>query len=488
MSDTEFEIKIMRILNEQNPWWIEKKVPENLLKSFHRRDFYIYQQKLSDNNICAIIGPRQVGKTTVLFQLINDLIDSKKVKPNRILYNSFDYPYLSTITETPINDIIEVYSTHILKESIQKLNSPIYLFFDEICKLDNWSKVMKGWVDLKYPIKFVISDSSSTDITKGSSESLIGRINLNIMLSLKFCDYLSYYENDDNLIKVSLDLREKFLKAQQKKDPAIFFNRAKRLLVSLIPQEKQIKLLLNQYIIKNGYPEFLDNRDLIYCRQKLKDNLSLTIYKDLMKIFEIRDPKALEELISLVASESSQRMEYTNLSNTLGMKRDTVMKYLNYLEDVFLINRSEFYSKSRASRIKKSRKIYFKNVGLRNALIGTLSDSILNNPDELGKAVETIVKDHSTRLKFCLEPGIDPELYYWKSPLKEEVDIIFEIDRKPIPVEVKYTDNISNSDLKGIIKFMELKKSAFGIVVTKNSLDMKKNIIFIPLWLYLIMC
>jgi predicted AAA+ superfamily ATPase len=488
MVDTEVEQSILRVLSEQNPWWAQTKVPEYLARPFRRRDFHIIKDKLDDKEITAIVGPRQVGKTTVMYQLIEHLVKEKSVNPKRTLYTSFDYPYLSTLTRTPINDILEVYSSQILRKPFQKSKEQVYIFFDEICKLDGWSRVLKGWFDLKYPIKFFVSDSSSSDIMRGSSESLVGRIGLNKMFSLKFVDYLLYFENEYDIKQMNWDLRDGFRLGIAKNDTRTFYRSIKKTFTNLVHMEKTINLHLQQYILKDGYPELLDNENMASCRQKLRDYLTLTIYKDLMRVFDLRDPKALEELITLVAAESSQRMEYTGLANSLSMKRDTVVKYLDYLETVFLISREEFYSKSRASRIKKSKKLYFNNVGLRNALTGMLSDSLLKDNRELGKVIETLVHDHARRLKFCIEPGMEPRLHYWKNSAGEEVDIILEIDRKPIPIEVKYRDKIREGDLRGFYSFLKTKKSPFGIVVTRNVLDLRDGVVLIPLWLFLIMC
>ncbi|UCE74525.1 MAG: ATP-binding protein [Methanomassiliicoccales archaeon] len=489
MVDTIVEQKILRLLSEQNPWWVTKEVPEYLAKPFRRRDFYIYRDKLEEADITAIVGPRQIGKTTVMYQLIQYLVHETGVDPKRIMYNSFDYPYLTTLTETPINDLLDVFSSQILREPTQELEDKVYVFFDEICKLEEWSRVLKGWFDLKYPLKFMISDSSSSDILRGSSESLVGRINPNIMLSLKFVDYLNYFEGREEINKVNWDLRNSLQLAIDDDDIDILFKELKLAFSKLVHVEKTIQLHLQQYLLKDGYPELLDNDNLASCRQKLRDYLTLTIYKDLMRVFNLRDPKALEELMTLVAAETSQRMEYSNLADSLSIKRDTVSKYLDHLEMVFLISREEFYSKSRKSRIKKSKKIYFCNVGLRNALTGVLSDSLLKDYQELGKVVETLVHEHSKRLKFCLEPGIEPQLYYWKTNTGEEVDIVLEVKKKPIPIEVKYRDDVPDNILKGFNAFLKSKKKCpFGIVVTRNVLKRREDFVIIPLWLFLLMC
>ena len=361
MMSSEVEQKIIKILYDQNEWWSTQIVPDILSKPFRRRDFYVLKDKILEKEILAIVGPRQVGKTTILYQLIEHLIKFKKVDPKRILYLSFDYPYLTTITDTPIKDIFEIFPTQILQESVRKLENTIYIFLDEICKLTNWSRLLKGWYDLKYPIKFVISDSSGADVLRGSSESLVGRINPYIMLSMKYIDVIRYYERKNKMLesfdKINWDLRQAFIESVKKSNPKVFYNQIKDTYTFVVPYEDKLKIYLQKYLLRDGYPELLDLENLPSCAEKIRNYLNLTLYKDIVRVFNVRDPKALDELVTLLADSTGQRINNDGLSSTLSIKRDTLIKYLNYLEATFMISKSEFYAKSRASRIRKQKKI-----------------------------------------------------------------------------------------------------------------------------------
>jgi hypothetical protein len=176
-----------------------------------------------------------------------------------------------------------------------------------------------------------------------------------------------------------------------------------------------LKACLQTYLLKDGYPGLLDESSLRVCTQKLKDYLSLTLYKDVMQIFNIRDPVVLEELVVLLADASSSLVKCSSLSKTLSRKLDTIKNYLGYLEAVFLISRAEFYSKSRSARIRKRDKVYLTNVGLRNALLGQLEESLLGDITSVGKIVETLVHEHCLRLHFYLA-GPPTKLFYWRTP------------------------------------------------------------------------
>ena len=494
MIEPNVEMNIIRALNEQNIWWSEGSPPEKFAKNFKRRDYYPLCKELEKKEITALIGQRQVGKTTLLFQLIEYLIKEKTVNPNRILYFSFDNPYFGIVknnTENLINEILDIYSINFLKESISKTEKKIHIFFDEITKYPNWSEILKGWYDLKYPIKFIISDSSSSGILKSSSESLVGRIKIQITLSFKFLDYIKYKMKppiDQILNQINLDLRKIFLNSILDNNPKILYDFLKETYIKLNPLENDLKSYLRTFMIKNGFPELLDMKSLDECRQKLYDYISLTLQKDLLRIFKIRNPNALEDLIALIATESSQRCVYENMASNLSITNDSLKEYLGYLESAFLISRSEFYTKSRASRIRKSKKIYLNNIGLRNVLVNKLTEDLFNDYNDVGKVAETLVYDHCMRLKFCLDLTPNPKLFYWKDSNNNEVDIIMEIQNKAIPIEIKYQNNISNNDLKGINNFISQKKNTFGFVVTKDLLNLKNNIIYIPLWLFLLIC
>ncbi len=494
MVDHEIEINLMRALNEQNLWWREGIPSDKFAKPFRRRDFYPLLKEYNKKEVMAFVGQRQVGKTTVLYQIIEELIKKYNVNPKRIIYFSFDNPFIGLTHSKErnlINDILDVYSVNILKESISSLKEPIYVFFDEICKYPHWSEILKGWYDLKHPIKFYISDSSCSDILKGSSESLAGRIKIQIMLSFKFIDFVKYKFGmpDAKILDfINLDLRAKLLEFIKKENADELFDFIKFIYITLNPVENQIKTLMNEYLLKDGFPELFDIDSLDDSRLKLQNYLSLTIQKDLMRSFEIRNPKALEELISLIAAESSQLFVYSNMSELLSITDDTLKEYLGYLESIFLISRSEFYTKSRASRIRKSDKIYLNNIGLRNVLLNKLNEDFFKDSMDIGKVAESLVQDHVKRLKFCFELSSNPELYYWKSKNKHEVDIVVEILKKPIPIEVKYRNKVPSSELKGIKNFISEGLSSYGFVITKDELDIRNNIVFIPLWLFLLIC
>jgi uncharacterized protein len=492
MVNSELEIHIIRALNEQNPWWIEGAISEKFAKRFRREDFYHIKNDIEKKEITAVIGQRQVGKTTILYQLAAYLINERNIQPQHILYFSFDNPYLGIAqskSENLLSDILDSYAINILKKPFSKTEGTIYIFFDEITKCNNWSEILKGWYDLKHPLKFIISDSSSSTILKGSSESLVGRIRINKELSFKFIDFVRYKNQDTSLTKtlesINDDLRQSFIDLIIKEDEHATFSFLKKVYADISHIENELKTYCRTYMLKDGFPELID-MDIIDSRKKLYDYISLTLQKDLLRLFDIRNPKALENLITFIASESSQVFSYENIARNLSITDDTVREYLDYLESVFLVSRAQFYSKNRAKRIRKQDKIYLHNIGLRNVLVNRLNEQLFTDEQELGKVAEILVHDHAKRL-FSLH-ATHPEAFYWKNKNGKEVDVILDIKNKPVAIEVKYKNTISSDDLKGINSFLTEKKTTFGIIITKDRLDQKENMILIPLWLFLLIC
>ena len=482
ISDTE----ILRILYSHNPWWANRPIPKSKLKDFKRRDYYKIIQQLDRDTILAMIGARRVGKTTLLYQLIEELLERTDSK--NILFVNLDDPYLHISLEN-LDKIFTVYSTNILKSSFESSNDTIYIILDEIQSLKNWQNALKRWFDLGYKIKFIVTGSSSTGILEGSSESLVGRIKHQIVLPMKFLEYIRFKEQNDlgELIdSANRRLREALKNSVVHKTPNLFFDELDNSSKILLPYNNKIQVYLQEYLIKGGYPENISIDDLVVCGDNLKQYLQLTLYKDIMKISQVREPKALEYLFLIIAKESSQIFNRTNVANTLNVKRSTTLNtYINLLKTAYLISEAEYYSRGAEKRARKETKAYVNDVGIRNVSASVFDEQVLVNNTELGKIVETVAADHTKRLKFNLE-HLSADIFYWHDG--HEVDLVIELFQVPLPIEVKYRENVTSNDLKGLKKFKEKFDPPVMIVITKNQLEIHEEKVYVPLWLYLLIC
>ena len=434
MEDTE-------LLNEmiaQNPWWESGKM--KLKENLAVRDAYSEILKdVKSKQIIGIIGLRQIGKTTLLKQVIDFLLKNK-ISKKRLFYFSFDS---FRGEDKIIKRILDLYFTQILRAPMSKLTSKVYVFFDEAQKIKNWGEDIKLVYDKEYPLRFFISGSSSMNILKGSGESLVGRIKINKLYPFSFREYLRY--NGIEVEAMSLGDVEYPLEAEK------------------------IRILFEDYIKVGGFPGVYD-LDKTQLKTSLKTIIDLTFYRDIVNLFEVKRTDILEGLFYSFVKESGQTVNYNKIAISLKTKFETVRSYIEYLETSFIISKSLFYSPSAIKRFKKNPKIYVAD-----------NSFFLLNGTKMGLTIETCVYNHL--IKF------EGKAFYWQDAKKNEVDIV--VNRSnPLPVEVKYCSGAKNENFKNVLLFMEEFKIKKGVAVTKNTFEKRKingrEIIFIPAWLFLL--
>ena len=477
------ETEILRILNKYNPWWGDKPIPSSKTNPFKRGDFYIINQELERKEIVSIIGPRRVGKTILIHQIIQGLLDSK-IDPKRIFYLSIDEVELNK-EGVELKDILGIYSSYIIKKPLDSLDETCYLFLDEIQELPHWERIIKNWYDFGYNLKFIISGSSSIWINKGTEESLLGRIKTSVMMPLKFSEILRYRGIfKENYVALKVELRRSLIQSVEKNDVNLFYDALKELIGTMTPNREKIEIELNRYLMIGGYPEFLEENDLNRIGETVRDKIKLIFFKDIIRYFKIRNPKVLEDTFKLLAKSSGTNFNINKTARLLDIQRPTLKDYLKYLTKAYLIKSSEFCSQSRRKRIRKQDKIYVLDAGIRNAVVDYLDENLIKDSNELGIVVESVLFDHLIRLKFNLEPGPEPDIFYWKD--KKEIDFVLPIKRKFIPIESKYRSKIPKETIESIKEFIKEKNSPFGIIITKDEFSLVDNILKIPLWVFLL--
>lgn len=473
------DIENLAILNKYNKWWNREKLVE---QEFKRRDFYQLRQKLEEQRITVLLGPRRVGKTELIKQLINNLL-STGVDPKRILYLSVDAEELR-LAKASLNDIMDAYAKFIVKEPLDNFSNKHYIFLDEIQSQERWHVIIKNWYDLKYNLKIFVSGSSSVALSKGAMESLLGRFEKYELYPLKFSETVQYrYPKlfEDNKWK---EVRATLLNAISSKTVLTLFKQFEDLYGTLSPAQKNIEILLNRYLVVGGYPEYLEEQDFSRINTLLREKIESSFYRDIVLQHRVRSPYALRDLFADLALHSSQKFNINSAANDFGIERPTLKAYIGYLEDMYLISNTVFFSKSRRVRGRRLKKMYIQDPGIRNAAINRLDELLLKEGQEVGMVVESITADHLRRLRFSLERAASSEIFYWEGK-KGEVDFVLEIKRNAIPIEVKYREDIETGDTKSTKEFIDEKGSPFGIILTKKQFAITENILYIPLWLFL---
>ena len=458
-----------------NPWWNNEKINEQFLLGRKRNEFNDIIEKINNKRILSIIGPRRVGKSTLIYQTINYLLEEKNVKAKRILLFSGDDPSLFFDENDKLSNVLDLYFNEILEENASKLTDIVYIFIDEIHFIKNWQNYLKTYFDRKYNIKFIITGSSSIHLFKDANESLLGRIENIYVLPLTFNQFINFYmtyilkDADIEIPKVDLNDMDKSIKNLED----IYYN-----------QDLKVKIqrTLKKYILVGGYPEYFEVKDIeVWQKQLTEDIITRGIYKDILTMYNIKSPEILEKLLYYIAANNSQAFAYSGIASTFGIDTVTIMSYLGYLKQAFLINILENYSNNIAKVIRTNKKLSILDNGIQNSL---LKQKKIDSDIE-GHIVESMV-DFDFRL-LCEEENY--KQFYYRNTDKEEIDLVIDRNIDIIPIEVKYTNQIERSDLKVINKFIEehknktIDKAKFGIVITKDILKKEGKLYFIPYWL-----
>lgn len=298
----------MELINYNKHW--EKEY----FYSFKIKRVYFKElvKKLNWKFINLFIWLRRVWKTTLIFQLINYLIE-KWISRDSILYYSFDQ---NIEIKDVINDYLKISNKDILKDEI-------YIFFDEIQNVSSWQNKIKTYYDLYPNIKFVLSGSSS--IFLKSTESLAWRITVKIIKPLFFKEFLEYKEK-------------------------LYFLDKPRL------YEEKLILEFEKYL----YRQFFDiiELNLFEAKEYTKNLKNKIIKEDAKNYFDIKYPELLLKLFDIIASNPWMIIDYNNLWNDLNIDSRTVQTYIYYLEESFLINKVYNYSTNLLTSEKKQKKIY----------------------------------------------------------------------------------------------------------------------------------
>ncbi len=436
------------VIIDHNQWWNTGSV-EKARVGIKRSDYldriikYIHSRE-----IVKLIGVRRSGKTTLLYQTIDFLI-SRGADPKSICYVQMDDERLALYDKkTMIKSVIENYQ-ELTGKNIEK--DKIILIFDEIQYIENWESWLKTYYDSHEKIKFIVSGSSSTLIEKKSVEKLTGRqINITVY-PLSFREFLLFNGLD---IKISGLSKVPMIKQLEKN-------------TELLSKRNEIKILLAKFLETGGFPQLVsrgesERKELL--RQYFKD----IVYRDIVRIFEIRNPETLENLAIYLLRHISGKHNFSSMAKLLNTSTDTAIQYFYFLTKSLLFYEVPYYSSALKSSIRKDRKIYCIDIGLRNALITEKNE---------GQAIENIVFNH-------LKKKYD-RIFYWDNG--HECDFVIKTYDHILPVEVKYREEIES---KGIVEFMKTFKLSRGVIVTKDRLGEikagRKKILLIPAWMFLL--
>ena len=392
-------------------------------KNLVERDIFSEITKhLDAKEITLIVGPRQVGKTTLLSQLQNSLLE-KGIPESRIL--SFN---LDLVTDRALF-VSQTEFIRFLKERIRK--EKLFVFVDEAQRVENAGIFFKGVYDLDFPVKFVLTGSSALEIKSKIHEPLTGRKRIFYLYPLSFHEYVS--AKDSPLVKL---IGEKELSSYTK---------------------ERIAEYLFRFLVWGGYPKIALEENTKAKEQFLKEIYSSYIERDIIGVLEIKNTTAFTNLVSILASQVGQLVNTQELSSTLNVERKTVEKYLEILEKTFVIEKISPFFRNVRKELTKMPKVYFLDAGFRNFALSDLKG--FEERHDKGAILENFLFSE-------LRKRTDAKFHFWRTKEKAEVDFVLERRfGEPIPIEVKATTLKSPEISRSFRSFLSAYKPKHAFVL-----------------------
>jgi predicted AAA+ superfamily ATPase len=405
-----------------NPWWEGKDFESGIERAEYLGKF---PELLKRKQIEVIIGSRRAGKTTMLKQFIKRLL-GEGVREKEIFYLALDNPALSGTT-------VSGHLKNMRRLFMHARGKKIFLFLDEVQESPNWEVELKSLYDTEN-LKMFCTGSTSA-LIKSQGGRLTGRQIVTTLYPLSFDEFILF--------------------------------RGSRPVLS---EDYKYERLVEEYLSIGGYPENVLNPSIEYMSNLLED----IIARDLIRLYPIKKPFVLKDLLRLIAASVGSRTSFNKLSKVLDLSVDTVKEYISYLESAFLVVLMEKWTTSYAERVYAPKKIYLWDTGVKTLLTGTA--------DEGSKAENAVFIQLRRR---NIECG-----YFAES--EKEVDFVTGGSKKPFPMEVKYLTSIDPRDrrLSGIRLFLHrYPNTKRAIVISKNvETQIKINttdIKVVPLWRFL---
>ena len=438
---------ILKVLSAFNPWWKTGLVNPRLAKTYKRFAFYEAMQRINQTTLrrtLILTGTRRVGKTTIQYQMIEALL-AKGIEPQRIVFISMDHPMLKL---SDINMILECYHENIYAEQ------DVYYFFDEIQYAQDWDKWLKTIYDMQPDTQVVATGSASPSLIKGNQESGAGRWSVIQIPTMSFYEYCELLELDRPTLPIDLKVTQLLHMTQP--------DRTKIML-----QLSKVQNHFNRYLQVGGFPELaLADNDMMAQQIMREDVVDKVLKRDLPSLYNIRNATELERIFLYLCNVSSEVVSIDAIAKELsGVSRPTVENYIRYLESANLIYQSWPIDMGGKKVLKARPKIYISDAAIRNAVL--MDDSVLADPVQMGKIVETAVYKHVAAFYYQQTTSVG----YFRGGRKEkEIDIVVNYPKtKKILIEVKYREEAPIADEDAIAMLCE--EAAAAIVVTKSSSD-----------------
>lgn len=447
------------LLRPYNPWWSGEAGAFEGVPAF-RRDVFdeLYADVQQLPQMVSVTGPRRVGKSTLLHQCIQQLIQDSPDPPaqaRRVAYFSLEDPGL----DLPGANRDKFFDELVAVAAQAAKDGPTYLFLDEVQRFPRWELYLKKFYDLKTPVRFIVSGSASTPIFRKSRESLLGRIKDFHVLPFSFREWFAIRHGAEDTS------RHEFAELA-----AI----SGRHLQSLTPTELADFLgytflnldgaLLNDFLFEGGFPEVWALPTIIAKQDYLYQNqVERVIFEDLLVAAEFRKPEMLRRFYLGLLKDPGRETNLSQLSKDIELARSTIETYFPLLEATDLVWRLHKHTSTKATPKAGNFKTYLVDLAVRNAVMKISQEQMVADATLMGAYAENVVANHLRRW-----PGL-VELGYWRRN-NDELDFIVDLGSARIGVEVKYRNEIQHKDVLKAARLAQQLGCEACIVVGKEPL------------------
>ena len=423
--------RVVSSMVDWNPFWKDDKIPDTLLGRKRSHNFPL-NEILNRKEIKTLTGIRRCGKSTIIYQIINEEI-RKGIKPENVLMINFDDKALS---DMELSDLIEIYREEIGPGEV------INLYLDEVHNCSDWVNTLRKMYDLAQLGQVFVTDSSSSYIS-GEYTTLISGRTINIKLhTLSFNEYIYW----------------------NKIDPKGPFNTEE------IPI---IKRNLKAYMKWGGYPEVVLAESDLQRKIILKDYLDTIIYKDIVERYNA-DQERLKILVGYLLSNPGSLFSPRKFSRRHNFSLETISKYLGYMKEVNFIHTVAGFDFSYNKILKSRKKVYIEDTGLSESFGFKFSEG-------KGKLMENVVFNEINRWDF--------DIYYW-SDSNSECDFVLKRGQDIVlAIQVCHDLNEDNikREMEGIDNCFSELNPENGMFITEHESDLDTgNYQKVELWRFLL--
>ena len=341
----------------------------------------VLDSKIGKGKVLLLIGPRQVGKTTLLKNILTSISSEKKVQ----FWNC---------DESDVRQFLSEANSAKLKSFVGNSD---FIVIDEAQRVKDIGLTIKLLHDSFPNVQLAVTGSSSLDLSNSINEPLTGR---------KF-EYNLFPFSTNELVNHTSMLEE-------------------------------MRLLKNR-LVYGFYPDVVNNPGEE--KEILTNIVNSYLYKDVFEFQDIRKSSVIEKLVQALALQVGSEVSFNELGNLLGIDTVTVQRYVDLLEKAYVIFHIRSFSRNVRNELKKSIKIYFYDNGVRNSVISNFSPVELRS--DIGALWENFLI--SERIKNNTYHNKHAKYYFWRTTQKQEIDFIEEVDQNLFAYEFKYNPKKVNS-------------------------------------------